>query len=158
MEQELFQDMRLADHIVGRHVDYLQAVITGSVSWLDIAHATVYSLFLIAGAVIFSIFWVQTSGMDAASQAKQIMASGLQVPGFRRDPRVLEQILSRYIFPLTVLGGLAIGILAAVADISGALVNGTSILLTVMIIYRLYEEIGQQHMMDMHPTLRKMME
>ena len=136
----------------------LQGIITGSLRWLDFAHGSVYALFLIGGAVLFSIFWVQTSGMDAASQAKQILASGLQVPGFRRDPRVLEQILSRYIFPLTVLGGITIGILAAAADVSGALVNGTSILLTVMIIYRLYEEVGQQHMMDMHPALRKMME
>jgi preprotein translocase subunit SecY len=70
----------------------------------------------------------------------------------------MEQILNRYIFPLTVLGGMTVGILAALADISGALVNGTSILLTVMIIYKLYEEIGQEHMMDMHPALRKMME
>ncbi len=136
----------------------VQALITSSLRFLDLAHASVYMLFLMGGAVLFSIFWVQTSGMDAASQAKQILSSGLQVPGFRRDPRVLEQILSRYIFPLTVLGGLSIGVLAALADVSGALVNGTSILLTVMIIYRLYEEIAQQHMMDMHPALRKMME
>jgi len=40
--------------------------------------------------MIFSIFWVQTSGMDAATQAKNIMSSGLQIPGFRRDERVLE--------------------------------------------------------------------
>jgi len=30
--------------------------------------------------------------------------------------------------------------------------------LTVMIIYKLYEEIAKQHMMDMHPALRKFME
>jgi preprotein translocase subunit SecY len=136
----------------------LQGIITGALRLIDLAHASVYSLFMIGGAVVFSIFWMQTSGMDAASQAKQILSSGLQVPGFRRDPRVLEQILNRYIFPLTVLGGITVGILAASADILGALVNGTGILLAVMIIYRLYEEIAQQHMMDMHPALRKMME
>lgn len=135
----------------------IQGLITSSLRFIDIAHAATYALFLVGGAVLFSVFWVQTSGMDASSQAKQILASGLQVPGFRRDPRVLEQILGRYIFPLTVLGGLTIGILAALADISGALVNGTSILLTVMIIYKLYEEVAQQHMVDMHPALRKMM-
>jgi preprotein translocase subunit SecY len=114
-------------------------------------------IFFILGSIMFSIFWVQTSGMDAASQAKQIMSSGLQVPGFRRDPRVIEQILSRYIFPLTVMGGATIGLLAASADLLGALAQGTGILLAVMIIYRLYQEIAQQHMMDMHPMLRKMM-
>ena len=112
---------------------------------------------MMAGSVIFSIFWVQTAGMDARSQAKQIMNSGLQIPGFRRDERVLESILKRYIFPLTIMGGLTVGFLAASADVVGALTSGTGILLTVMIIYRLYEEIAQQHMMDMYPALRKMM-
>jgi len=117
-----------------------------------------YMLFMIGGAVIFSLFWVQTSGMDARSQAKNILASGLQMPGFRRDPRVLEKVLSRYITPLTIMGGAAVGLLAAVADLFGALSRGTGILLTVMIIYKLYEEVAQQHMMDMNPALRKMMQ
>ena len=30
-------------------------------------------------------------------------------------------------------------------------------LLTVMIIYRLYEDIAKQHMMDMNPMMRKFM-
>ena len=112
---------------------------------------------MIIGAVIFSIFWVQTSGMDAGTQAKQIMSSGLQIPGFRRDERVLERILARYITPLTVMGAATVGLLAALADLMGALSRGTGILLTVMIIYKLYEDIAQQHMMDMHPALRKVM-
>ena len=95
--------------------------------------------------------------MDAGSQAKQIMSSGLQVPGFRRDPRVIESLLKRYIFPLTIMGGLTIGILAGATDLLGALSRGTGILLAVMIIYKLYEDISKQHMMDMHPALRKMM-
>ncbi len=136
----------------------LQNIITGSVTKLDIGHAVVYALFLIIAAVVFSLFWVQTSGMDAKSQAKQMMASGLQIPGFRRDERILEHLLNRYIWPLTVMGAIAVGFLAALADVSGALSNGTGILLTVMIIYKLYEEIAKQHMVDMHPMMRKFME
>jgi preprotein translocase subunit SecY len=120
--------------------------------------ALVYVIAMIIGAVIFSYFWVQTAGMDARSQAKQIMSSGLQIPGFRKDERILEHLLSRYIGPLTFMGAITIGLLAALADLSGALSHGTGILLTVMIVYRLYEEIAQQHMMDMHPMLRRMME
>ncbi len=123
----------------------------------DITHAIGYTLFLVVGSIIFSIFWVQTAGMGPQNVAKQIMSSGLQIPGFRRDERVIERILARYIFPLTVMGGASIGVLAASADILGALSRGTGILLAVMIIYRLYEEIAKQHMMDMHPALRKMM-
>jgi|TARA_Y100000310_G_scaffold138289_2_gene137236 preprotein translocase subunit SecY len=136
----------------------LNGVITGGLRFMDLLYATSYALFMIGGAILFSVFWVQTAGMDAKSQAKKILSSGMQIPGFRRDPRVLEQILNRYIPALTVLGGIAVGILAASADLLGALSNGTGILLTVMIIYKLYEEVAQQHMMDMHPALRKMME
>ncbi len=137
--------------------DIVAKIIKGTLSGLDIAHAFVYILFMVVGAVIFSYFWVQTSGMDAKSQAKQMMSSGLQIPGFRRDERVLERLLDRYIMPLTIMGAIAVGILAALADLSGALSNGTGILLTVMIIYRLYEDIARQHMMDMNPMLRKFM-
>ena len=116
-----------------------------------------YILFLMLGAMIFSMFWVQTAGMDARSQARQMMSSGLQIPGFRRDERVLERLLNRYIWPLTIMGGLAVGFLAGFADITGAIGSGTGILLAVMIVYRLYEEISKQHMMDMNPMMRRFM-
>jgi preprotein translocase subunit SecY len=132
--------------------------IRGSLQLIDAAHAAAFTLFMMGGSVLFSIFWVKTANMDAASQAKNMMASGLQIPGFRRDERVLETLLNRYIPALTVMGALAVGFLAAMADISGALTSGTGLLLTVMIIYRLYEEIAQQHMMDMNPVLRRFME
>ena len=131
--------------------------IRGSLRFIDVAHAFTYILFIMGGAVLFSWFWMQTSGMDARSQAKQIMSSGLQIPGFRRDERVLERVLDRYIKPLTVMGAISVGFLAGVADIAGALTQGTAFLLTVMIIYRLYEDVARQHMMDMNPMMRKFM-
>ena len=136
--------------------DLVANIIKGSFTLSMLGQALIYTLIMVVGAVIFSIFWMQTAGMDAKSQAKQIMASGLQIPGFRRDPRVLESILSRYITPLAVMGGASIGLLASVADLSGALVGGTAILLAVMIVYQLYEEIAQQHAYDMYPALKKM--
>ncbi|MEE9525236.1 MAG: preprotein translocase subunit SecY [Candidatus Woesearchaeota archaeon] len=138
--------------------DLVGKLIKGSLTFADVSHGLVYMLIMIGGAVMFSIFWVQTSGMDAKSQAKQIMSSGLQIPGFRRDQRVLERLLNRYIWPLTVMGAITVGFIAALADLSGALSRGTGILLTVMIIYKLYEEIAKQHMYDMHPMMRKFME
>ena len=119
--------------------------------------ALIYMLLMFAGCIMFGLFWVQTSGMDARSQAKQIMNSGLQIPGFRRDERILESILGRYIMPLTVMGSITVGLLAGFADLMGALTNGTGLLLTVMIIYKLYEDIARQHMMDMNPMMRKFM-
>lgn len=135
----------------------VEKIIKGSLLGVDFGQAAIYMTFMIIGAIIFSWFWVQTSGMDARSQAKQMMASGLQIPGFRQDIRVLEKILQRYIGPLTIMGAIAVGFLAAIADLTGALGRGTGILLTVMIIYRLYEEVAKQHMMDMNPMMRKFM-
>jgi preprotein translocase subunit SecY len=112
---------------------------------------------MIGGSAIFAWFWMQTAGMDARSQAKNIVSSGLQIPGFRKDERVLERLLDRYIKPLTIMGGIAVGLLAALADLSGALSRGTGILLTVMIVYKMYEDISKQYMMDMNPAMRKFM-
>ncbi len=138
--------------------DIVQNIIRGSFSISMLGQATIYIALMMVGSVVFSIFWMQTANMDARSQAKQILNSGLQIPGFRRDERVLERILKRYIWPLTIVGGASIGLLAAVADLTGALSRGTGILLAVMIVYKLYEEIAKQHMMDLHPAMRKFME
>ncbi len=120
-----------------------------------IPRALFFTLVMMAGSILFSLFWVKTAGMDARSQAKQIMSSGLQIPGFRKDERVVESLLDRYIPALTVMGAITVGFLAAFADVMGALTSGTGLLLTVMIVYKLYEEIAQQHAVDMNPMLRK---
>ncbi len=140
------------------HPNLVHSVITGSLTLTQIGQSLVYILIMMLGSVLFSVFWVQTAGMDAKSQARQILASGLQIPGFRRDERVLEKVLNRYIWPLTIVGGASIGLLAALADLTGALSRGTGILLAVMIVYKMYEEIAKQHMMDMNPGLKKFME
>jgi len=133
-------------------IDHL---IKGSFVPVMLWQSLIYILFMVSGSIMFAVFWMKTSGQDPKSQAQQLASSGLQIPGFRQDPRVIEVILSRYIMPLTVMGGAAVGLLAALADVSGALVRGTGILLSVMIIYRLYEEIAQQHALDMNPLARK---
>ncbi len=137
--------------------DIVSKLIRGNFIMSDLLHGLIFLLIMIGGSVMFSIFWMQTARMDARSQAEQIMSSGLQIPGFRKDRRILERLLNRYIWPLTIMGAILVGFLAGIADLTGALSRGTGILLTVMIVYRLYEEIAKQHMMDMHPLMRKMM-
>lgn len=132
----------------------LEMIIKGSFVWEMAFQAFFHVLFYVAFSVLFAFFWVGTSGQDARSQAKKIMSSGMSMPGFRKDERVLESILKRYITPLTVMGGAAIGILASVANLLGALVGGTAILLVVMILYQLYQNIAQQHAVDMNPALK----
>ena len=113
--------------------------------WLRILS---YSTYMIVGSVIFAWLWVQTSGQDSKSVAKQIINSGLQIPGFRKDEKIIERILNRYINPLTILGGIGVGLLASTADILSALSSGTGILLLIMIIYQFYQQIGRESMDD----------
>jgi preprotein translocase subunit SecY len=163
--------------LLGRFSEATGQPISGFVAWIQVPNivrnviqqgtpligfapylqALLYIAVFMLGSMLFSIFWMQTAGMDARSQAKQMMSSGLQIPGFRRDERVLESLLKRYIWPLTIMGGLSVGFLAAIADITGALSRGTGLLLAVMIVYKLYEEISKQHMMDMNPMMRRFM-
>jgi len=117
-------------------------------------HAIVYVIGLSLLSLVFGLFWVETSNMDSKSVANQLMGSGLQIPGFRRDPRMLEMVLSKHIFPLTVLGSISVGLLAGVADLTGALGTGTGILLTVGILHRMYEQMEQQQMFEVVPFLK----
>ena len=133
----------------------LQLLVRGGFNSSLFLQAIIHTLFYMTFSAIFAVFWVKTSGMDESSQAKNILSSGLQIPGFRKDQRVLESILKRYIMPLTIMGGLSIGLLASIANLLGALVGGTAILLAVMIMYQLYQNIAQQHALDMHPALKK---
>lgn len=123
-------------------------------SWRIGVQAIGHILFYTFFSILFAYFWVSTSGQDAGGQARRIISSGMSIPGFRKDERVLESILKRYVGPLTVMGGAAIGLLASVADLFGALVGGTAILLMIMIFYQFYQNIAQQHAMDMNPALR----
>jgi preprotein translocase subunit SecY len=135
----------------------VQRIITGSWEWSLLGQTLGHIAFYMFFCALFSVFWVKTSGMDASAQAKNILNSGLQIPGFRKDQRILESILQRYVTPLTVMGGLAIGLLAALADVLGALVAGTALLLGIMITFQFYQNIAQQHAMDMNPAMKKMM-
>jgi preprotein translocase subunit SecY len=137
------------------HTNILDLVIRGGLLPIYLLQGLTHILFFVIFSTIFAVFWVKTSGMDAKSQAHKISASGLQIAGFRQDERILESILDRYIMPLTVMGGVAIGILAAFTDLLGALVSGTAILLVIMILFQMYQNIAQQHMMDMNPAFRK---
>jgi preprotein translocase subunit SecY len=119
-------------------------------------HAIFYALGLSSVAVLFGMFWVEIANMDAKSVAGQLSSSGLQIPGFRRDPRMLETILNKHIYPLTILGSFSVGLLAAAADLTGALGTGTGILLTVGILHRMYEQLEQMDAFEAYPALGKL--
>lgn len=143
---------------VGQGTQYYSLLFTTSTPVLGIpewVHAVVYILMLSAVSIVFGLFWVETSNMDAKSVASQLSESGLQIPGFRRDPRMLETILNKHIFPLTVMGSFSVGLLAGIADLTGALGTGTGILLTVGILHKMYEQLEQMKTFEMYPSFTK---
>jgi preprotein translocase subunit SecY len=128
----------------------------GHAPWQYATKVIIYLFVLIIGSILFAKFWIETTNMGPKDVAKQIQGSGMQIPGFRRDPRVLKKVLERYIPVVTVIGGAAVGALAGFADAIGTVGNasGTGVLLTVGIIIRLYEDIAKEQAMEMHPVLR----
>jgi len=119
-------------------------------------HVIVYMSVMIFGSVLFARFWIETTNMGPEAVASQIESSGMQIPGFRRDPRVLKRVLERYIPVVTVISGATVGALASGADLIGTVGNasGTGVLLSVGIMIQLYDAIGREQMMEMHPVLR----
>lgn len=131
---------------------------TGNEPWQIIIRVLVDLTFMVVGGAIFAIFWVETTDMGPEATAKQIQNSGMQIPGFRQNTGVIEKVMERYIPQVTVIGGALVGLLAVAANMLGTIgnVSGTGLLLTVSITYKLYEEIAEEQLMEMHPMMREM--
>jgi protein translocase subunit secY/sec61 alpha len=131
---------------------------TNNAPWEILLRVGIDLTFMVVGGAIFAIFWVETTDMGPEATAQQIHGSGMQIPGFRQSPGVIEKVLERYIPQVTVLGGALVGLLAVLANMLGTIgaVSGTGLLLTVSITYKLYEEIAEEQLMEMHPMMRQM--
>ncbi|NYT19091.1 MAG: preprotein translocase subunit SecY, partial [Methanosarcinales archaeon] len=124
--------------------------------WQVGLHVLVDATFLIVGGIIFALFWIETTGMGAKPTAQKVFNSGMQIPGFRRNVGSIEKVMLRYIPKVTIIGGAFIGALTLLASLLGTIggAGGTGLLLTVSIVYRLYEDIASEQMMEMHPMVR----
>ncbi len=133
------------------------SLLVGHAPWQDLLHVAIYFGVMVSGSILFAKFWIQTTNMGPEAVARQIEASGMQIPGFRREPRVLRRVLERYIPVITVISGAAVGALAAGADLIGTLgqASGTGVLLTVGILINFYEAMGREQLMEMNPLLRR---
>ncbi len=121
----------------------------------EIVQAVVYLVVLVVACIIFGRFWIELGGQGSKAVSEQLDNSGMSIPGFRRDPRIMQKVLDRYIPTVTVMGSVFVGLLAGLSDITTAsLVSGTGVLLTVGIVYRLYEELAKAQLMDLHPALK----
>ncbi|TFG33277.1 preprotein translocase subunit SecY [Candidatus Thorarchaeota archaeon] len=118
----------------------------GAEGWV---HVIIYASLMILLCWGFSKVWVDISGIAPRDVSRQLLNSGYMVPGFRTSEKVMERLLERYIPIVAGLGGFLIGVLAATADIFGALASGTGILLMVSIIKQYYEQIAKEQLAGM---------
>jgi len=107
----------------------------------DPYRAVIYLILVVILCALFAVLWTELTGMDSKTVAQRIQQAGVQVAGFQRDIRVIEAVLDRHIPQVTIMGGIAVGLLAAVADFTSALGTGTGILLAVSITYRTYSDL-----------------
>jgi preprotein translocase subunit SecY len=119
----------------------------------QIIHILGYMIVYVLACVFFGKFWIEAAGMGPETIANQITSAGLSRPGFRADPRILRDMLDKYIMTVAVLGSIFVGLLAVLADLTGAIGTGTGILLTVSIIYKFYEDFKQQKIFDSYPRI-----
>jgi len=119
--------------------------------------ASVYLGILVVFCAVFSLIWLEVGGLGPDKVAKQLMDSGMQIPGYRRSGRPIQAILKRYIPVVTILGGVIVGLIAGIADFLGVFGTGTGILLSVGIIYQYYELLMRERAAEMFPAFRRIL-
>jgi preprotein translocase SecY subunit len=119
--------------------------------------ASVYLAILVVFCAVFSLIWLEVGGLGPSTVAKQLMDSGMQIPGYRRSGRPIVAILKRYIPIVTILGGVIVGLIAGIADFLGVFGTGTGILLSVGIIYQYYELLMRERAAEMFPAFRRIL-
>lgn len=136
---------------------YITAPRSVEVSAKNPTRALVYAIILIVLSMFFSVIWMEVSGMDAKSMASQLVEAGIALPGFRTSTKPLESLISDYLDAVTIVGGALIGLLAAVGDIVGVYGSGMGLLLSVGIVYSLYESILREQAEEIFPQLRRLL-
>ncbi|MBN1159725.1 MAG: preprotein translocase subunit SecY [Candidatus Diapherotrites archaeon] len=147
--------LNLVQQAMGATAEELGGISTLSLG--SIAHVIGYFILMTVTATAFGLLWLEISGTGPKTLAEQLHSQGQQIAGYRRDPRILENVLRKYIPPSAFLGSAAVGMLAAGADIIGCLSSGTGILLTVGIVYRFYEDLRNMQAQEQNPMLAKIL-
>ncbi len=122
---------------------------------LNPARAVIFAALMVAFCIIFSVTWLEVGGLGPSTVAKQLVDSGMHIPGYRRSARPIEMVLKRYIPAVTILGGTIVGLIAALADFFGVFGTGMGVLLSVGIIYQYYQQLMQERVAEMYPGFRR---
>jgi protein transport protein SEC61 subunit alpha len=148
-EKDFSSGRLIATGGLARYVTPPQGIFAVAQQWDGVPHVIIYSVITVVLCWGFSKIWIDISGIAPRDVSRQLLQSGYIVPGFRRSEKVLERLLDRYIPVVAGFGGAVIGVIAAGADVMGALASGTGILLMVSIIKQYYEQIAKEQLKQM---------
>ncbi len=118
--------------------------------------ALVYAVGVLGLAILFGLMWVEIAGLSPSAQAEQLIKSGMEIPGVRRNPKILERMLAKYITPLTILSSIIAAIIAVTADLLGAYGTGMGILLAIGIVQQYYMMIAYERTLEAYPFLKRL--
>lgn len=119
-------------------------VVTFAVSWMIMA-------------IILGFMWVEVSGLNPRNQAETLVKSGLDIPGVRRNVKVLEDFLADYIYPLTLLSSIIVAGIVIIGDTFGCYGSATGLLLSAGIIQQYYAIIVRDRALEMYPALKRLL-
>ncbi len=119
----------------------------------DYIRALTYVLFAVIFSVMFARIWVEIGGLSPKAAAKNLIGADVMVPGFRRSGTSVEAILQKYIPVITIIGGIFIGLLAALSQLLGVYGTGVGLLLMTDIIIQYYQMLLKEQLESMMPRL-----
>lgn len=110
--------------------------------WVDPLHVFVYVVFVLVSCSAFAKTWIEVGGQSPRDVAKSFRDQQIYFQGYREQS--LLAVLDSYIPTAAALGGCCIGVLTMFADFLGAIGSGTGILLSVTIIYHMWETVHKE--------------
>ncbi len=124
---------------------------------LDPVKTTTFAISWTIMSIAFGLIWVEIAGLNPREQARKLVEGGLEIPGVRRNPKAVEEMLSQYVYPLTILSSILVAAIVIVADVFGAYGTGTGLLLAVGIINQYYVMIARERALEAYPLLKRIL-
>ncbi|MEM4199343.1 MAG: preprotein translocase subunit SecY, partial [Nitrososphaerota archaeon] len=122
----------------------------------DPIRAVVFVGLMVGFCLMLGRFWITVGGLSPERIADQLIAAGMQVPGFRRSPAIISSILRRYIYTVAIVGSVIVGLLASTANYVNAFGTGTGLLLMIGILYQYYQILIRERVAESYPALARL--
>jgi preprotein translocase subunit SecY len=124
---------------------------------LDPLRTLTFAISWMVMAVMFGLLWVEIAGLNPREQARRLIRGGLEIPGVRRNPQVVEGILGQYIYPLAILSSIIVAGIVIVGDTLGVYGTGTGLLLAIGIINQYYALIVRERALEAYPLIKRIL-